>query len=81
MPAIQDPKLAEMNAQWWAERARGQRLVNSFNRTLRQMKAATTRGLRRELSEKLTRQAIQINQNYAAKSILKVIKRRASTGW
>jgi hypothetical protein len=79
MPAIQDPKLTEMNAKWWAERAKGQRLVNDFNQTLRKMKAATSRELRQELSNKLTEQAIEINQNYAAKSILKVIKRPALT--
>jgi hypothetical protein len=43
------------------------------------MKTATSRELRRQLSNKLTQQTIQINQNYAAKSILKVINRPSLT--
>jgi hypothetical protein len=79
MPQIQDAKLTEMNAEWWAQRSKGQSLVNDFNQTLREMKAATSREVRRQLSNRLTGQAIQINQNYAAKSILKVVNRPSLT--
>jgi hypothetical protein len=43
------------------------------------MQSATDRFERADLSKQLTQQAIKINENYAAKSILKVIKRPSLT--
>jgi hypothetical protein len=79
MPPVRNNVLLQRDAQWWAEREQGQRLVNNFNRTLRKMQAATSRTVRADLSNQLSKQAIQINENYAAKSILKVIKRPGLT--
>jgi hypothetical protein len=53
--------------------------VNEFNQTLRKMNATADRALRAQLSNQLTKQAVQINQNYAAKSIMKVIQRPSVT--
>jgi hypothetical protein len=79
MPPVRDNVLLQRDAQWWAQREQGQKLVNRFNQTLRKMNAATNRLERAQLSNQLTRQAVQINENYAAKSILKVIKRPSLT--
>jgi hypothetical protein len=79
MPPVKDAELAKLDAEWWAKRAQGQRLVYNFNRTLRQMNRATDRVQRAALSNRLTKQAIEINQNYAAKSILKVVNRPSLT--
>jgi len=79
MPPVRNNVLLQRDAQWWADRGRGQRLVNNFNRTLRKMNQATDRVTRANLSNQLTKQAIKINENYAAKSILKVIKRPSLT--
>jgi hypothetical protein len=79
MPPVRNNVLLKSDADWWADRERGQRLVNNFNQTLRKMNQATSRLERAQLSNQLTRQAVQINENYAAKSILKVIKRPSLT--
>ncbi|MEE9513579.1 MAG: hypothetical protein V3V46_05835 [Anaerolineales bacterium] len=79
MPPVRNNVLLQRDAGWWAEREQGQRLVNGFNRTLRKMQAATDRVQRAELSNQLTRQAIQINESYAAKSIMKVVQRPGMT--
>jgi hypothetical protein len=79
MPPVRNNVLLKQDTQWWADRERGQRLVNNFNQTLRKMQAATSRTARAELSNQLTQQAVQINENYAAKSILKVIRRPGLT--
>jgi hypothetical protein len=79
MPPVRNSVLLKQDTQWWTDREEGQRLVNQFNQTLRKMNAATSRLERAQLSNQLTRQAIKINETYAAKSILKVIKRPALT--
>jgi hypothetical protein len=79
MPPVRNNVLLQRDARWWAEREQGQRLVNNFNQTLRKMKTATDRVARAKLSNELTKQAIRINENYAAKSIMKVIKRPGLT--
>ena len=79
MPPVRNNVLLQRDAAWWAEREQGQRLVNNFNQTLRKMNQATDRVARANLSNELTKQAIQINENYAAKSILKVVQRPGLT--
>jgi hypothetical protein len=79
MPPVRNNVLLKQDAQWWAEREQGQRLVNNFNQTLRKMNQATSRLERANLSNQLTREAIKINESYAAKSIMKVIKRPGLT--
>jgi len=79
MPPVRNNMLLQRDAAWWAEREQGQRLVNNFNQTLRKMNQATDRVARANLSNELTKQAIQINENYAAKSILKVVQRPGLT--
>jgi hypothetical protein len=73
MPPVKDGEIARINAEWWAERERGQRLVNNFNQVRLKLQSATDRATRVRLSNQLTRQAIRINQSYAAKSILKAV--------
>ncbi|MES0340034.1 MAG: hypothetical protein ABUK15_08245, partial [Anaerolineales bacterium] len=79
MPPVRNSVLLKQDGQWWAEREQGQKLVNDFNRTLRKMNATTSRLEKAQLSNQLTRQTIQINENYAAKSIMKVIRRPGVT--
>jgi hypothetical protein len=43
MPPVRNNVLLQRDAQWWAEREQGQRLVNRFNQTLRKMNQATSR--------------------------------------
>jgi len=79
IPPVRNNVLLQRDAQWWAEREQGQRLVNDFNRTLQKMNQATSRLERANLSNQLTQQAVQINESYAAKSIMKVIQRPGVT--
>jgi hypothetical protein len=78
-PPVRSSVLLKQDAEWWAQREQGQQLVNEFNQTLRKMNATTDRILRAQLSNQLSKQAVQINQNYAAKSIMKVIQRPSLT--
>jgi hypothetical protein len=75
MPPVKHSVLLQRDAAWWAERENGQRLVNNFNRTLQRMNQAAGRLERANFSNQLTKQAIQINESYAAKSILKAVNR------
>jgi len=79
MPPVRNNVLLKQDATWWAEREKGRQAVDEFNKTLRKMQASTSRVARAKLSNELTQQAIQINENYAAKSIMKVIRRPGVT--
>jgi hypothetical protein len=79
MPPVRNNVLLQRDTQWWADREQGRQLVNDLDKTLRKMQSATDRFERADLSKQLTQQAIKINENYAAKSILKVIKRPSLT--
>jgi hypothetical protein len=75
MPPVRNSVLLKSDAGWWAERERGQRLVNNFNQVRLKLQSATDRATQVRLSNQLTRQAIRINESYAAKSILKAVNR------
>ncbi|MBK9180759.1 MAG: hypothetical protein IPM45_14565 [Acidimicrobiales bacterium] len=62
---------AAIDTTWQQERADGQRLVNEFNDLNRRLNEATSDTERAELAEALRNKAIQLNEDFQAKAILK----------